>query len=50
MTLTNYWWLLVWLFMGGAFLAWFFPKRKELVYGKVEERWEILPAIILVVP
>ena len=50
MTLTNYWWLLVWLFTGGAFLAWFFPKRKELVYGKVEERWEILPAIILVVP
>lgn len=50
MALTNYWWLLIWLFTGGAFLAYFFPKRREMVCGKVEDRWGVVPAIILVVP
>ena len=26
MTLTNYWWLLIWLFTGGLALAALFPK------------------------
>lgn len=50
MTLTNYWWLLIWLFLGGGFLVLAFPKRNEVVLGKVEKRWNVFPAIILIVP
>lgn len=50
MTLTNYWWLLIWLFIGGGILAVFVPKQKELVLGKMEERWGILPAFLLILP
>ena len=27
MTLTNYWWLLIWLFVGGGILTFVMPKR-----------------------
>lgn len=50
MTLTNYWWLLIWMFTSGGFLACLFPKRRELVCGEVKERWEVVPAVLLVVP
>lgn len=50
MRLTNYWWLLIWLFGAGGFLYWFFPRQKVLVNGKYEERWTWLPAIILAAP
>lgn len=50
MELTNYWWLLLWLFTGGVILNVYFPKRKEIVLGKTEERWNILSAILLVLP
>lgn len=50
MTLTNYWWLLLWCFVGGFFLAYFFPKRQEIVFGKREERWTIPAAVALVFP
>ena len=50
MTLTNYWWLLIWLFTEGAALAMFFPRQQELVLGKWEQRWNIVPAILLVLP
>lgn len=50
MTLTNYWWLLIWLFTGGAVLAIVFPKRREIVMGRVEKRWSPLAAVLLVVP
>lgn len=50
MALTNYWWLLIWMFTGGAFLSVFFPKRRELVMGKEKERWNIFPAVLLVIP
>lgn len=50
MTLTNYWWLLIWCFIGGFFLDNFFPKRQEIILGKCEKRWNIPAAIILVVP
>lgn len=50
MTLTNYWWLLIWLVTGGAFLAFCFPKKHEFILGKKEERWNVIPAIILVLP
>ena len=50
MRLTNYWWLLIWLFGAGGFLYWYFPRQKVLVNGKYEERWTWLPAIILAAP
>ena len=50
MTLTNYWWLLIWVFVGGAALSIAIPKRQELVLGKLEKRWGIMPALILILP
>lgn len=50
MTLTNYWWLLIWIFACGVFLACFFPKRREMVCGEMVYRWNVVPAVILVVP
>ena len=49
MTLTNYWWLLIWLFTGGVVLAALIPKS-ERVLGTLEERWRIVPAVLLVLP
>lgn len=50
MTLTNYWWLLIWLFTAGIVLKSFASKRQELVMGKLESRWNVLPAFILILP
>lgn len=49
MTLTNYWWLLIWLFAGGAIMR-VFPKKQERLGGKTVERWNVLPAILMVLP
>ncbi len=49
MTLNNYWWLLIWLFAGG-FLCSQFPRRRERLGGQAVERWDVLPAILLVLP
>ena len=49
MTLTNYWWLLIWIFIGGV-LALFIPKQQELVNGRKVERWTMPPALILIAP
>ena len=49
MTLTNYWWLLIWLFAGGAVLG-SMQKHREVVCGKPVERWNVFPAVMLVVP
>lgn len=50
MALTNYWWQLIWIFVAGGLLAYFYPKRKELVLGETKIRWNIFPAIVLVIP
>lgn len=50
MELTNFWLLLFWMFTGGILLAVVFPKRKEIVMGKLELRWNVFPAIMLVIP
>lgn len=50
MTLTNYWWLLIWLFAGGIFLSVFFQKQEEIVLGKREVRWHPLAAFLLILP
>ena len=49
MTLTNYWWLLIWLFLGGAIFR-NMPKRRERLNGEIVEHWDVLPAILMVVP
>ena len=49
MTLTNYWWLLIWIFIG-AVLALFIPKQQELVNGRKVERWTMPAALILIAP
>ena len=50
MTLTNYWWLLIWIFIGGGVLALFIPKQQELVNGRKVERWTMPTALILIAP
>lgn len=50
MTLTNYWWLLIWIFIGGGVLALFIPKQQELVNGRRVERWTMPAALILIAP
>lgn len=50
MTLTNYWWLLAWMFVAGAFLYMTFPQEKVIMGGKTEERWTWRAAIILALP
>lgn len=50
MTLTNYWWLLIWLFTVGIFLHAFAQKETVFVAGKKEERWSWFAAIVLVIP
>lgn len=49
MTLTNYWLPLIWLFIGGAILN-MLPKRREQLNGASVERWNVLPAILMVLP
>lgn len=50
MTLTNYWWLLIWMFAGGGFIAYFFPRRQEIVLGVRERRWTIPAALLAISP
>lgn len=50
MQLTNYWWLLIWLFGMGGFLIYLRPERPEHVLGKTEYRWGWMPAIVLSLP
>lgn len=50
MALRNYWWLLIWMFTGGTFLACFFPRRRRMICGKTEEQWGVFSAAFLVVP
>lgn len=50
MSITNYWFQLIWLFTVGIVLAVFLPKKQEIVMGKVEERWQMAPAVLLIIP
>lgn len=50
MELTNYWWLLIWIFAAGGIMEVVIPKQKELVCGKMEYRWRWLPAFLLALP
>lgn len=50
MTLTNYWWLLIWLFTIGVFFAFCASKKQEVVLGKTEYRWRMIPALVVACP
>lgn len=50
MTLTNYWWLLIWLVLAGGLLAIAVPKKPVQILGKTEYRWSWGAALILAFP
>ena len=41
MSITNYWFQLIWLLTVGMVLAISLPKKQEIVMGRIEERWQI---------
>ena len=50
MTLTNYWWLLIWLALAGGLLAAAAPRRPVQILEKTEYRWSWGATLILVCP
>ena len=50
MTLTNYWWLLIWLALAGGLLAFAVPQKPVQVLGKTEYRWSWGAALALACP
>lgn len=50
MTLTNYWWLLIWMFTGGLLLAYFAPKQTKNATGEIKRYWLMIPSIFLIIP
>ncbi len=48
--LTNYWWLVIWIFGAGLVFSQMNVKSPEKVLGKTEYRWRWGPAILLVFP
>ncbi len=50
MTITNYWWEIIWIVLAGAFLSYVFPRRDELVEDRLKQCWLYIPAFILAVP
>ena len=50
MTLTNYWWLLIWLAGAGGLLSIAVPKQQMCLSGQVCYKWSWLSCIILVTP
>lgn len=50
MNLTNYWWLLIWIFVAGGTMAIMMPKQREVVCGKTEYRWGWIPALLVALP
>ncbi len=50
MRLTNEWYALVWVFVGGLLLAAAIPQNREYVLGKIEKRWSHIAAVLMVLP
>jgi len=50
MRLSNYWWLLIWIFVAAVFVEIVPVTRYEEVLGKKEKRWGIFSAFLLVFP
>ena len=49
LTLRNYWWPLIWLFLGNFVLS-RLPRRRERLRGRIVERWDLMPALVMVLP
>lgn len=47
---SNYWWLIIWLAIGGFILVLCVPKKQEIVMARQEIRWHLLAAIALILP
>lgn len=47
--LTNFWWPLIWIFLAGAVLS-RLPKKCEQIQDGIVERWNVLPAVLLILP
>lgn len=50
MTLTNYWFVIIWVFAGGFFCFSILPKRKEVVLGKLVKRNSPIATYIFITP
>lgn len=50
MTLTNYWWLLLWLAIAGGAMAVFCPRQQVQVLGTTEERWSWGAVLVVACP
>lgn len=50
MTLTSYWWLLIWLAGAGGLLSIAVPKQQMCLSGQVCYKWSWLSCIILITP
>lgn len=50
MTLTNYWWLLIWLVLVGGLLVVVVPKKPVQVLDKTEYRWSWGASLLLACP
>ncbi len=50
MRLTNYWYLIIWLFLAGAVLPQIFPKQTEIVFRKKKYVWSFLAVMIIITP
>ncbi len=50
MSITNYWFQLIWILTAGIILTRFRRKKQEIVMGRIEERWQMAPAVLLVIP
>lgn len=49
MVISNYWLMLIWIFAGSG-ITLVFPKRKERLGNEYVERWDMVAAILLVIP
>ena len=50
MSITNYWFQLIWILTAGIILTRFRRKKQEIVMGRIEERWQMAPAVLLAIP
>lgn len=50
MELTNYWWLLIWIFVGGSIMTMGVSKKQEIILGESVYRWKYAPAMLLILP
>lgn len=50
MRLTNFWWLLIWLFLFGSLSYLFIPQQTEMIHGRPAVRWKWASAALLALP